>query len=413
MLRGISVADARKIVLSDVTALPAETVASSEASGRVLAESVAARFTHPPADCSAMDGYAVAASDLAGASGASPVVLSQAYEIAAGNLTPPPLPAGQVARIFTGAPLPAGADSVVRQEDTRSDGADIAFEIAPEVGDHVRRAGEDVRAGDLVLAAGTLLRSPQIGMLAGLARTLVRVHRRPRVTLISGGDELVEPDRAVGDGRIVSSNAYALEAECRALGAVPSNLGIAGDSPGALEAILREGLATDVIVSSAGVSVGDHDHVRPVLEQLGCEVAFWGVNMKPGFPVVFGRFASGPLVFGLPGNPVSAFVTFLLFVAPTLRKLLGYRRLFLPKVTARVAETLTKTAGRTHFVRVCLDEGVGGYEARTTGNQSSGVFRSLATADGLLEFPAEATEIRVGDEAVVHLIDPVRLGSEA
>jgi molybdopterin molybdotransferase len=410
MRSGISVAEARRIVLAEVETLPAETISTHEALERVLAEAVAARFTHPPADSSAMDGYAVCTADLAAAGADHPVRLPQAFEVAAGAVAPRALRSGEVARIFTGAPLPPGADAVVRQEDTLREDDAVSFHVAPAAGDHVRAAGEDVSAGETVLAQGTLLRSAQLGMLAALGRTLVRVHRRPRVALISGGDELVEPDRAGDDGRIISSNAYALAAECRSLGVEVWNLGIAEDSREALTNAVRSGLSADVVVSTAGVSVGDHDHVRPVLEALGCELSFWGVLMKPGFPVVFGRFPGGPLVFGLPGNPVSALVTFLQFVAPALRKAQGQRRLLPPTIRAQLGETLTKAAGRTHFVRVVLTEEGGGYVARSTGNQSSGVLRSLALADGLLDFPADATELRAGEEVCVQLLDPMRLG---
>ncbi|MEN8160882.1 MAG: gephyrin-like molybdotransferase Glp, partial [Myxococcota bacterium] len=356
MRTGIAVAEARRLVLDEIAPLPAETLPLGEALGRVLAEPVRSGRTLPPADCSAMDGYALRAGDLAGAAKGAPRELALAYEVAAGGSAARTLEPGECARIFTGAPLPPGADSVVMQEDTEASGAQVRFFAAPAPGDHVRRAGEDVEAGEEVLAAGTRIGAAPVGLLASLGRSYLRVHRRPRVAILSGGDELVEPDEDVSGGRIVASNAYSLAAQCREAGAVPTNLGIARDTPEALERALRAGLASDVLLSSAGVSVGDHDHVRPVLEKLGCRLLFWGVQMKPGYPVTFGRFEpeGGPLVFGLPGNPVSAMVTFELFVRPALLRLGGHAKLPRPTVRATLGETLRKKPGRQHYVRVTL-----------------------------------------------------------
>ncbi len=410
METGIPVAEAQRRVLEAVAPLPAETLACAEALGRVLAEGIASARTLPPADDSAMDGYAVRAEDLEGASAELPAVLPVVYAVPAGGRAPRPLRPGEAARIFTGAPRPAGADTVVRQEDAESeaDGQRVRVHVAPPLGEHVRPAGEDVRAGEEVLAPGAVLGPAELGVLASLGRTLVRVHRRPQVALLSGGDELVDPDGDVRDGRIVASNAYSLAAQCRQAGARPVNLGIARDTPEDLERLLRAGLAADVLVSSAGVSVGDHDHVRPVLEKLGCRLAFWGVLMKPGFPFAFGRFeAPGPLVFGLPGNPVSAMVTFEQFVRPALLRMGGYRALFRPRITAALGERLEKKPGRLHFVRVRLRRGDdGAVVATSTGSQSSGVLRSMTLAEGLLVFPAEAEVLEVGARATVQVLDP-------
>jgi molybdopterin molybdotransferase len=407
MRSGIAVEEARRLVLDGLTPLPPETVTVPDALGRVLAVAVVAGRTLPPADCSAMDGYALRAADLAGAARAAPRELALAFEVAAGAAAPRPLRSGEAARIFTGAPLPAGADAIVMQEDTEAAGARVRFFAAPAPGEHVRSAGEDVRAGESVLAAGTRLGAAHVGLLASLGRSFVPVHRRPRVAILSGGDELVEPDEDAAGGRIVSSNAYSLAAQCAEAGALATNLGIARDAPQDLERGLRAGLASDVLLSSAGVSVGDHDHVRPVLEKLGCRLVFWGVEMKPGYPITFGRFeeGSGPFVFGLPGNPVSALVTFEQFVRPALLRLAGHRTLARPLVRARLGETLRKKAGRLHFVRVTLARDGERFVARSTGNQSSGVLRSMALAQGLLVFPAEATELAAGSTAEVQVLD--------
>jgi len=412
MRTGLSLAEAQNLVLGATPVLDPETVATAEALGRVLTEPVLSTRTLPPADCSAMDGYAVRAGDLAGASQKAPVELPVVYEVAAGGHSPRTLAAGEAARIFTGAPVPPGSDTVVRQEDTAQEGDRVRIFVAPPLREHIRSAGEDLAEGDRVLEAGDLIRAPEIGLLASLGRSVVAVHQRPRVAILSGGDELVEPDGEIRGGRIVSSNSYTLAAQCREAGAEPVYLGIARDRPEELEARLRAGLRADCIVSSAGVSVGDHDYVRPVLEKLGCRLSFWGVNIKPGYPVAFGAFdelgqegRGGALVFGLPGNPVSASVTFEQFVRPALRKMLGHRAIFRPTLRARLGETLSKKAGRLHFVRVQLEQRGAEVVATSTGSQSSGVMRSLSLAQGLLVFPAAETALAEGAEVTVQVID--------
>ena len=406
MRTGLSVDEAQLAILEATPVLGSETVAVRDALGRVLAESVRSGRTLPPADCSAMDGYALRRGDLQGASAKQPRSLDVVFEVAAGAQPECAIEPGQAARIFTGAPVPSGADAVVRQEDTERDGNVVRVRVEPEVAEHIRRAGEDVQIGDAVLEPGDALRAPQAGLLASLGRAVVAVHQRPRVAILSGGDELVEPDGDISGGRIVSSNSYTLAAQCLEAGADPIYLGIARDHPDEIEARLRSGLRADCVVSSAGVSVGDRDYVRSVLEKLGCELDFWGVNMKPGYPLAFGRFANDlPLVFGLPGNPVSAMVTFEQFVRPALRKMTGQRAWYRPIIEVTLGEQLSKKPGRLHFVRVLLERRNGEVIARTTGSQSSGVLRSMSLAQGLLVFPTEASELRKGDTATVQVVD--------
>lgn len=408
-------AEALRVVLDAVAPLAPETCAAAEALGRVLALPVRSGRTLPPWDVSAMDGYAVRATDLSPA----PACLPVAFEVAAGAGRETALAPGRAARIFTGAPLPPGADTVVRQEDTEREGGHVRVRVTAPLGQHVRPAGEDVREGELVLAPGTRLGPGALGLLASLGRSVVAVRQRPRVAILSGGDELVEPDGDPRGGRIVSSNSYSIAAQCREVGADPFYLGIARDTPEDLERLVRAGLSAHVLVSSAGVSVGDRDYVRPVLEKLGCEILFWGVRIKPGFPLVFGRFGAhhpagcGPLVFGLPGNPVSAMVTFEEFVRPALRRMAGHRALFRPRVEAVLGAPLRKTAGRLHLVRVRLAREDGRVVATPTGSQSSGVLRSMALADGLLLFPAESTELRVGATVQVQVLDEDFLAGDA
>lgn len=395
------------MVLENTPPLGAETVAVAEARGRVLAEPVHSGRRLPPADNSAMDGYAVRCRDLQTASRENPVALEVAFEVPAGAQPQRSVGPGQAARVLTGAPIPDGADAVVRQEDAERNDDRVAIAVCPAPREHIRDAGEDVEVGDRVLEAGATVGPAEIGMLASLGRSVVAVHQRPRVAILSGGDELVEPDGDTSGGRIVSSNSYSLAAQCRDLGAEPLYLGIARDTPEDIERRLRAGLHADVLVSSAGVSVGDYDYVRSVLDKLGCTLLFWGVHMKPGYPLTFGRFEGGrgPVVFGLPGNPVSAMMTFEQFARPALRQMAGRRALFRPTVQARLGERMTKSAGRLHFVRVALARDGQQIVARSTGNQSSGVLRSMLLAQGLLVFPADATALNEGDTATVQVLD--------
>lgn len=404
---GITPAEALRIVLDHAEALGSETVAVSDARSRVLVEGVDSNRQLPPADNSSMDGFAVRRADLAQATAEHPIGLDVIGVVAAGGETGPKVGRGEAVRIFTGAPIPPGADAVVRQEDTKHSANRVSIFVFPEPRENIRDAGEDVGVGERVLDPGAVVGPAEIGMLAALGRSVVAVHQRPRVAILSGGDELVEPDGDTSGGRIVSSNSYSIAAQCLEVGAEPVYLGIARDAPDDIERRLRAGLGADVLVSSAGVSVGDRDFVRGVLEKLGCTLIFWGVNMKPGYPLAFGRFesGSGPLVFGLPGNPVSAMMTFEQFVRPALRKLAGRRSWFRPTVRARLAERLEKRPGRLHFVRVDLERDGDDFVARSTGNQSSGVLRSMLLARGLLIFPAAASELRKNDTVTVQILD--------
>ena len=409
MREGLTVDEAQTTILEATPRLGAETISASDAMARVLAEAVDSTRCQPPDDCSAMDGYAVRSADLTDASTDHPISLPVVYEVPAGGRADRSLEAGEAARIFTGAPIPPGADAVVRQEDTRvqTEGVPrVEILVSPTNQAHIRSAGEDFEVGDSLIEPGCVLGAAHLGVLASIGRSVVSVYQRPRVAILSGGDELVEPDRPAGSGQIVSSNSYTISAQCREVGADPVYLGIAADRPEAIEERFRAGLRADVIVSSAGVSVGDHDHVRSVLERLGCKLIFWGVRMKPGFPLVFGVIEStGTLVFGLPGNPVSAAVTFEQFVRPTLRKMQGHRSLYRPVVRARLTRGLTKPAGRLHFVRVTLESRKDGLFATPTSNQSSGVLTSLIRGGGLLVFPAQCESLAEGAEVDVQILD--------
>lgn len=416
MRTGISVAEALQTVLAGAPhPLPEESVSWEAAQNRVLAREVRATRTLPARDCSAMDGYALCSADLAGARAAAPRELSCGFEVAAGAQPERALLAGEAARIFTGAPLPEGADAVVRQEDVEVRGAKLCFSAQAAPGENVRRAGEELRKGETALPAGTVLGPAEIGTLTSLGRTVVHVHRRPRVALLSSGDELVEADGELGEGRIVASNSTMLAAQCREAGALPVNLGIAKDTPQDLTRLFRAGLFADLLVSSAGVSVGDHDHVRPVLQKLGCRFAFFGVQMKPGYPLTYGAFeAQGELpVFGLPGNPVSAMVCFEQFVRPLLLRLAGRRVLERPLLRAVLTKALRKAPGRLHFVRVRLHREAGRTLATPTCNQGSGALHSMVRSDGLLIFDADASQLDEGAAVRVQLLNLDLLAGEA
>lgn len=379
-----------------------EEVPLAAALGRVLADEVLANRDVPPSDVSAMDGFAVRSADLA----AGGVLLTVVEDIRAGDRPQRRLAAGECARIMTGAPLPEGADSVVRVEDTHSpDDGRVEIRVAAVAGLDVRRRGEAMRRGDAVLARGTEITPGVVGVLATVKQARVSVYRRPSVAILSTGDELEALDAPFDPARIPESNSYALMAQVQSLGIEPVRLGIARDDPDELAALLRRGLAYDVLLVSGGSSVGVHDHVRPTLVALGVRLHFWCVEMKPGHPVLFGT-AGEHLVFGLPGNPVSSMVCFEQFVAPALHAWSGGRQCFRRSVMATLSHAVKHRPGRVEFVRVRLQtDAAGGLLATSTGSQSSGDLASMARADGLLIVPADSVGLAAGERVRVQLLD--------
>jgi len=398
----LSVEEALARVLAAIPVVGSETVGLPAAHGRVLAEPIAAGRDLPPWDNSSMDGYAVRAGDTAGASADRPVRLRVLGEVPAGAVAPTPAGPGEAYRILTGAPMPAGADAVVPQEEVHRDGASLVLRRPVERGTFVRPRGEDIRAGEPVLAPGAVLGPAAVGVLAALGRPLVRVYQRPRVAILSTGDELVDLDAVPGPGQIPNSNTYTLAAQVREAGGIPLNLGIARDVREELEERFRWGLTADILVSSAGVSVGDRDLVREAMAKLGAELDFWKVSMRPGKPLTFGRLSGRP-VFGLPGNPVSSMVTFELFVRPALLKMGGREALFRPRIRARALEAIDNPGPRRGYLRVRLSEDGGGIGARLTGVQGSGVLRSMLLADGLAVIPPD-TRVEPGEVVEVILL---------
>lgn len=403
--------EAARTILQDLRPLAAAQVALPDALGCVLAEDARSPLDLPPWDNSAMDGYAVRGADFrSGDAGALPgaVELRVGETIPAGGFPTRPLGPGECARIFTGAPLPVGADGVIRQEDaTPLDGDRVRIDDPRDVGHNVRRRGEDIRRDSVPLERGTPLGPAQLGVLASLGMAEVAVHRRPRVAILGSGDEIAELDdvAAIRAGRkIASSNTYTLLAGLRQAGATAVSLGIARDDPADITSRVRAARDADLLVTTAGISVGEHDHMRRVLEETGGSLTFWRISMRPGAPVGYGRLG-GVRWIGLPGNPVSTMVTFELFVRPAVRKLLGYRTFFRRTVPVRLAEPLHFPARLTHFLRAVVVEEDGERVARLTGPQGSGILTSMARANALLVLPAARDAVTVGERLSAILLD--------
>ena len=412
--------EAARLILEHIAPLPAMRRSLREALDLVLAEDVASPIDLPPWDNSAMDGYAARGGDVAGASPERKVVLAVVESVAAGQFPARPIGPGQATRIFTGAPLPAGADTVVRQEDTEGGGPDrVTVVTGRDARKNVRYRGEDIRKGEIVLPAGTPLGPAQLGVLASIAQGAPLVHRAPRVAFMGSGDEIVDLDRSaeiLAGKKIATSNSYTLHALIRRAGGIPVDLGLARDTKDSLRQHLGGAGArdADLLVTTAGVSVGEHDFVREVLAELGCDMKLWRIRMRPGAPLGFGLLDRTPWI-GLPGNPVSTMVTFELFVRPAIRRLLGHRLPFRRTVAVCVGEPITLGPKLRHFLRaVVRPEGAGGgLVARLTGPQGSGILTSMARANALLIVPENRAEVSTGETLTALLLDDPHHVSEA
>ena len=396
----LSVAEASAHMLAGLRPLGPEDVPLEEALGRVLARGVTSPIFLPPRDNASMDGFAVHADDVRGASADQPVRLRVVDTIPAGALSGRAVARGEAARIMTGAYVPAGADSVVRVEDTHSNALDVISIVDDrDARRNIRLRGEDVRADQVVMRAGTAIAAPHVGVLAAVGCATVPVYRRPRVAILATGDELVPVERfdeVLSGTRIVSSNSYALAAAVRAAGGEPVPLGIAPDDPALLAEHLRAADGCDLVLTSGGVSVGDFDYTRQVVAALGGTLSLWRVRMRPGAPLGFGTLFGAPWL-GLPGNPVSALVTFELFGRPLLRTLAGHARPHRRTIGVRLAEPVHLAAPLMHFLRVVLESGDDANPlARLTGAQSSGMLTSMSFADALLIVPPEPLDVPAG-----------------
>jgi len=389
----MSADDALARILSGVPALPAVSVPLLDALGLVLAEDVSADRDVPPFRNSAMDGYAVRADDVARA----PAQLRVVGEVAAGGFPDRAIGRGEAMRIMTGAPMPDGADTVVRVEDTDNRSDVVTITAATPKGLSVRQAGEDLRKGETILTSGTVVRAAEIGLLASVGKAMVRVFKRARVAVLSTGDEIVDVDAPIARGQIRDANRYSLASAIRAAGAEPWVRGIVRDTPDALRAALREAMSADVIVTSGGVSVGDHDHLKPVLSELG-SIDFWAIAIRPGRPLAFGELRDGERrvpIFGLPGNTVSSLLTFELFVRPALLRMQGRRNVTRPRARARLLEPVDKIKSLRFFARGIYDADAG--TVTTTGPQGSGILRSMSLANCLIDLAEGRDRYEAGE----------------
>ncbi len=409
----ISVDEALEKVLERIDVLEAEESDALGCLGQVLAEDISSPINIPPRDNSAMDGYAVRSADTHGASRKSPRFLRVVETVTAGAIPKVELKAGEAIRIMTGAPIPEGADAVVKFEDTdesEREGTpqEIGIMVEVEPGLEVRRAGEDISAGSLALKKGTVIRPAEVGVLASLGRSRAMVIRRPAVAILATGDEIADITQPLPQGKIYNSNSYSLAALVLRYGGIPMLLGIAQDNEDSLLARLRLRQEADMVITSGGVSLGDYDVVRKVLAKEG-EIVFWRVREKPGKPLAFGvlRGKGGrniPL-FALAGNPVSAMVNFELFARPAILKMMGKKNLAKPIVEAVVEDAIENTDGRRVFTRAIVEKRGGQYFARLTGPQGSGILTSMALANGLVIVPEDKPGVKRGDLVKVMMLD--------
>jgi molybdopterin molybdotransferase len=393
-----SVEAAAKAVAARIERLAVERVKLADARSRVLADDIQAARALPIFDNSAMDGYAARSAEL-------PATLPVVGQVAAGQVMSEPVPPGVAIRILTGAPMPAGLDTVVIQEDAKVDGPNVTLPASP-VGENVRRAGEDIMPGEIAVTGGTRLFAGELGLLAALGLVEASVVKQPRVALITTGDELVDHATTPLPGQIVDSSAHMLGSMVKAVGGKPSYFGIAKDDPISLAAMIASAFDHDAIITTGGVSVGDRDHVRSALTAAGVELELWKVAMKPGKPFSFGMNGRVP-VFGLPGNPVSSFVVFELFVRPALLQMGGASVTQRPRVPVQLVRGYRKQAGRAHYIRARVVRNGEHLIAHPHPKQGSAMLTSLIGCNALVELPAEATEIQPNTVQTAILLDAV------
>lgn len=406
--------DAARRIVDRLRPLASERIALREALGRVLSDAVVSPISLPPWSNSAMDGYAARSADVRGATEHAPALLTVIEEIPAGQFPARTVGPGEATRIFTGAPVPDGVDCVIRQEDTARKGDGIVAVLGDrDAGRNIRPRGEDIAAGETVFSAGTALEPAQLGVLASIGAAEISVFRRPRIAILSTGDEIADLDEReaiLAGEKIASSNSYTLAASIVRSGGTPLNLGIAADDGDDLRQHLERASDADVLVTTAGVSVGEHDHVRTVLDEMGLDLAFWRIRMRPGSPFGFGMLGDLPWI-GLPGNPVSTMVTYELFAHPAIRKLAGHLTSFRRTIPVVTGEPITLGPPLRHFLRCRLRDEAGETVATLTGSQGSGLLTSMARADALLVIPEDSPAIPAGARlAAIRFGDPVHVG---
>jgi molybdopterin molybdotransferase len=400
----IRVEEALTHILNSISPLDLEKTDILNALGRVIGEDIYSGRNIPPKDNSAMDGYALKSDDTKGATSEAPAIVETIEDIPAGHLPQKTVGPGQAARIMTGAYVPKGADTVVKVEDTDRDGNRVRIFVESPRGDNIRYSGEDVKEGDLVISKGKITGPAEVGMLASLGRSFIKVYQKPLVAIIATGDEIADIDEEISEGKIISSNSYSLNAQVRECGAVALQTGIAKDREESLMAAFRSARRADVIISSGGVSVGDYDFVKDVMAQMGTNIEFWQVAQRPGKPLAFGTM-EGKLVFGLPGNPVSSMITFEEYVRPALLKMMGRKEIFRRTIKATLTEDIKKKSGLKHFIRARVNKEGEIFTVATTGEQGSGILKSMVLANGIIVLPEDMTSVKKGEEVAVQLID--------
>ena len=417
----ISVEEALEKILSSISVLGNEECSLLESLGQVLAEDIYSAIDVPPKDNSAMDGYAVRSSDIKGASQQNPRILRVIDIIVAGDTPKKSVEPGTAMRIMTGAPTPRGADCVIEFEATDETQRTLTAQGMPseigimheeDSGANIRKAGESIRKGDLVLAQGTLIRPSEIGVLASLGRSKIKVIRRPLVAILATGDELTSLGEPLTEGKIYNSNTYSVAAQVSREGAVAKLLGIALDNEASVVNKISQGLDADLLITIGGVSMGDYDVVKEVLAKQG-EIVFWKVRTKPGKPLAFGaikrtgkgRIAKDLPHLGLAGNAVSCMVNYELFVRPAILKMMGKKNLAKPTVEAIMEDNIKNDDGRRVFARVIVEKRNGQYFARLTGPQGSGILTSMALANGLAIVPEDQAKVKKGDKLTVMMLD--------
>lgn len=396
--------EAQKIVLEAAQPLGLEKIGLLDVLGRVLGEDVIAQRDNPPWDNSAMDGFAVRYDDIKQEQAiGKPVTLKVIEDVPAGKMPTKTVGPGQAIRIMTGAPVPKGADTVVKLEDTEHTPDSVTIFKPEPRGANIRPQGEDVKKGECIIPKGTQIRPAEAGMLAILAKSFVFVYQRPRVAILSTGDELADLDERFSEEKIINSNSWGIAAAVQEAGGVPILLGIAKDNPASLKEKIMHGLNADILVLSGGVSMGDYDFTKTVFTDLGAEMHFWKLAIRPGQPLAFGKI-QGTLAFGLPGNPVSSMVTFEQLVRPAMLKMGGHRSYGRPVVQAQFQESFKKKPDRRHFLRGILTREGGVFRVRTTGDQGSGILTSMVKANCLIDIPREVEVLRPGDTVTVQIL---------
>ena len=401
----ITVEEAQEIIFAKMKTIDSSQIEIKDALGRILSEDVFSERSIPPWANSAMDGYAVRSEDIKNATKDNPIELKVIERIQAGVKAKSILKEGEAIRIMTGAPMPQGADAIVLQEETEeSDSSVVKIYLSVESGVSVRVAGEDVEIGDLVVSKGTKLSPAAIGMLANIGMDSCSVYNKPRVAILATGEELVELKEVPKEGQIFNSNSYALAAQVEEAGGEPILLGIAKDNTEDLVKGIKSGMSADILITSGGVSVGDFDLVKDTLQDLGNEINFWRVRMKPGKPMAFGMLGGNPF-FGLPGNPVSTMVSFELFVRPSLLKMQGVKEVFRTKVNAVLRGELVKSPERRHYIRAVTTFNGNTWEAKALEVQGSNILHSMVKSNSLVVFPEFETKLEDGKTVEVILLD--------